>query len=112
MKTFLLVLLPLLAGAAAYAAEPVRVTAEPMEFPVMTEASITPGGEKGAWLLKAGGKVLRLTVAAEGAGAWSFKREDIERTVVGHAVTRLALTFDEPAKAVKVTTVFRPETAL
>ena len=84
---------------------------EQMEFPVMTEAPITPGGEKGAWLLKAGGKVLRLTVAAEGAGAWSFKREDIERTVGGHAVTRLALTLDEPAKSVKVTTVFRPETA-
>ena len=78
----------------------------------MTEASITPGGEKGAWLLKSDGKVLRLTVAAEGAGAWSFRREDLERTVGNQAVTRLALTLDKPAKTVKVTTVFRPEAAL
>ena len=85
---------------------------ELMEFPVMTEASITPGGEKGAWLLKADGNVLRLTVAAEGADAWSFKREDLERTVGNQAVTRLALTLDKPAKTVKVTTVFRPEAAL
>ena len=82
---------------------------EPMEFPVMTESQITSDGEKGAWLLKADGKVLRLTVAAEGTDAWSFKREDIERTVGRQAVTRLALTLDEPAKAVKVTMVFRPE---
>ena len=42
MKTFLLVLLSLLAGAAAYTAEPVRVTAEPMEFPAggTTQVSI------------------------------------------------------------------------
>ena len=85
---------------------------ELMEFPVMTEASITPGGEKGAWLLKSDGKVLRLTVAAEGADAWSFKREDLERTVGNQAVTRFALTLDKPAKTVKVTTVFRPEAAL
>ena len=77
----------------------------------MTEAQITPGGEKGAWLLKADGKVLRLTVAAEGAGSWSFKREDIERTAGRHAVTRLALALDEPAKTVNVTTTFRPEPA-
>ena len=58
---------------------------------------------------KADGKVLRLTVAAEGADAWSFKREDLERTVGNQAVTRLALTLDKPAKKVKVTTAFRPE---